>query len=192
MSEPLQKTKTCYKCGADITANPDWCHACGAVQTTTCHHCGTVYAKAEGRCPSCGTIRVRKKHSRRRRPSFWQKAAEFASRNRRALGWAAFGGLVGLVGPKVLMLLAAASMPPGWLDKYDYRNFRLSDVAVILGAAGRTVWHGLESVGAWGLDRLRYYRAGILSGVLGALLALGIYALRTKAASARRVRRARH
>jgi len=89
------------------------------------------------------------------------------------------------------MLLAAKSMPAGWLDAYDYRNFKLSDVPLVLGAAGRTVWSALSAFGAWGLDRLRYYRAGLLSAVLGAVVAAGIYVLWGSITSARKVRRAR-
>ncbi|MGQ9524882.1 MAG: hypothetical protein ACUVTZ_08590 [Armatimonadota bacterium] len=189
MSDPQQKTTTCYKCGADITGSPDWCSACGAVQTTTCHHCGTVYRKSEGRCPSCGTIRIRKRRSRRERISLWQKVSTFASRNRRVLGWAAVGAVAGAVGPKLLMLLAAKSMPPGWLNAYDYRHFKPSDVPLILGAAGRTVGRALADVGAWVLDRLRYYRASLMSAAFGAILAVGIYVLHARISAARKGRR---
>jgi len=173
MAESSVPTKTCYKCGADITNSPDWCARCGSTQNTTCRRCGTVYEKALGRCPQCGTIRVRKKRSRRK-TSISQKIATFASENKRLLIYAGVGAFLGVAIPRALISLAAVSMPEGWLDTLDYRSLHLRDIGTILTAAGRTMATFAFSVGAGIAGWFAHYKSGLIAAAIGAAIAVMI------------------
>lgn len=58
-------TKTCVKCGAEISVKAKHCPECGAVQSATCPKCGEAVSSRAKFCANCGAkigTKVDKKH----------------------------------------------------------------------------------------------------------------------------------
>jgi len=49
-----KKTKTCIKCGAEISEKAKHCSECGAIQSKTCAKCGEPISARSKFCPNCG------------------------------------------------------------------------------------------------------------------------------------------
>ncbi|MGC8832488.1 MAG: hypothetical protein ACP5R4_00395 [Armatimonadota bacterium] len=116
---------------------------------------------------------MRKKRSRRK-TSIGQRIAAFASENKRLFIYAGVGAFLGAVIPRLLVSLAAASMPEGWLDTLDYRSLHLRDIGTILTAAGRTVAAFASSIGAGVASWFAYYRSALITATIGAVIAVVI------------------
>ncbi len=53
-NKPKTKTKSCVKCGAEISQSAKHCPECGASQVATCPKCGEAITTKAKFCPNCG------------------------------------------------------------------------------------------------------------------------------------------